>query len=99
MRNYKDLKIWMKGRELVKTIYQVTALFPESEKYSLTDQIRRAAVSILANIAEGSGRGSEKELNRFLDIANGSLYELETLLILSNDYRIYAEGRKAYGRD
>ncbi len=85
MHNFKQLTVWQKTRELVKEIYRVTASFPADEKFGITNQIRRASVSIGANIAEGSGKGSLKDFNRFLDNALGSTFEVETFLILSND--------------
>lgn len=71
--------------ELVSETYQLTDGFPESEKFGLISQIRRSAVSIPSNMAEGSGRRSNKEFIRFLDIANGSSFELETQLIIANN--------------
>jgi four helix bundle protein len=85
MHQFKELKGWQKGREFVKEIYMVTHNFPHDELFGITSQIRRSAVSIPANIAEGCGRNSDSELNRFLDIANGSAFELETFVILSLD--------------
>ena len=85
MHNYHELKIWQEGRKLVKTVYSVSANFPKEEMYGLTSQIRRAAISIPSNIAEGTGRTSDKEFKRFLDYAIGSLFELETQMILAND--------------
>jgi four helix bundle protein len=84
MHNLKELKIWKKAIDLAVEVYQVTSLFPLEEKYGLTSQIRRAAVSISSNIAEGAGRNSEKEFKYFLGIANGSSYELQTQLFISN---------------
>ena len=83
--NYKELKIWQKAREMVKLIYDATKSFPQSEIYGIQGQARRAVASIAANIAEGSGKGTNKDFNNFLNIAKGSLFELETLIILSND--------------
>ena len=83
IRSYKDLDIWKRGVELVKNIYQVTRDFPKSETYALVDQIRRAAVSIPSNIAEGHNRQHKKEFKQFLFIALGSLAELETQLIIA----------------
>lgn len=83
--DYKDLDIWVCARELVKTIYVMTKSFPSEEQFSLTSQIRRCAVSVPSNIAEGCGRQSTKETIHFLHIARGSLYELETQLILAGD--------------
>lgn len=85
MHNYKELKVWQKARELVKFIYKLTQKFPKEEIYSLTSQIRRAAVSIPSNIAEGAGHFSNKEFSRFLVIAYSSSCELDTQLILSYD--------------
>jgi len=85
MHNYHELKIWQESRMLVKSVYTLTANFPSEEVYGLTSQIRRAAVSIPSNIAEGTGRSSDKEFQRFLDYAIGSLFELETQIILAND--------------
>ncbi len=85
MHNYHELKIWQEGRKLVKTVYSASANFPKEEIYGLTSQIRRAAISIPSNIAEGTGRTSDKEFKRFLDYAIGSLFELETQMILAND--------------
>lgn len=85
MHNFRELKIWQRSRELVKKVYLASTSLPAGETYGLTSQIRRAAVSIAANIAEGSGRNSKREMIRYLDISNGSAFELETLLILAND--------------
>ena len=87
MHNYLELKIWQRSRSLVKEVYQLTDSFPKNQQYGLTSQIQRAAVSIPSNIAEGAGRSSKKEFMRFLDIANGSAFELETQLFLSVDLR------------
>jgi four helix bundle protein len=76
---YRELKVWQKGMELVETAYRVTATFPRSELYGLTSQMRRAAVSIPCNIAEGKGRKSAGAFANHLSIARGSVYELETL--------------------
>jgi four helix bundle protein len=87
MHNYLELKIWQEGRALVKEIYSITITFPKEELYGLTSQIRRAAISVPSNIAEGTGRGSNKEFNRFLEFAIGSLFEIETQIILANDLK------------
>jgi len=92
MHNFRELKIWQKSQELVKEIYQITNVFPPPESYSLTSQIRRASVSISTNVAEGCGRETNKDFMRFLDIANGSAFELETLLILSSDLNYLDKG-------
>ena len=83
VKSYKDLLVWQKGIDLVKDVYQLTSHFPSEEKYGLTSQMRRAAVSVPSNIAEGQARGTSADFNRFLDIAQGSLAELETQLIIS----------------
>ena len=81
--NHKNLNSWQKAMDLVTIVYSITNNFPKREKYSLTDQIRRSAVSIPSNIAEGAGRESTNEYLRFLNIAMGSLSELETQLLLA----------------
>lgn len=88
MHNFKELKIWQISRKLVKDIYEITVTFPTSEKYGLISQLRRCVVSIPANIAEGSGRNTDKDFSHFLNISLGSAYELETLLILSFDVKL-----------
>nr|WP_321353650.1 four helix bundle protein [uncultured Draconibacterium sp.] len=93
MHQFKELKVWQKGRVLVKEIYKATHTFPKDELFGITSQMRRAAVSIPANIAEGCGRNSDKELSRFLDIANGSAFELETLVILSLDLEFLSQDK------
>ncbi|QEM13288.1 four helix bundle protein [Mucilaginibacter rubeus] len=84
MHNLKELKIWQKAIDLAVLVYKATANYPPDERFGLTSQIRRAAVSIPSNIAEGAGRNSNKEFSRFLGIANGSSYELQTQLVISN---------------
>lgn len=85
MKKFKNLKIWQEGILIVKTIYNITSHFPDNEKFGLISQMRRCSVSIPSNIAEGYGRNSDKEMTRFLNIAKGSSYELETQLIISNE--------------
>ena len=77
---YKDLKVWVKSIELVAEVYDLVKLLPGEERYGLSDQMRRAAVSIPSNIAEGHGRHTDKEFIKFLSISRGSLFELETHL-------------------
>lgn len=84
MRNFKQLLIWQKGFQLAVDAFKLVASFPKEEKFSLSNQITRAAVSIPSNIAEGSSRSSEKDYNRFLEISLGSSYELETQLLISS---------------
>jgi four helix bundle protein len=83
--NYRDLIAWQKAKALALSIYRCTRLFPRDEIYGLTSQMRRAAVSVPSNIAEGKGRHSQKELVHFLYHARGSLLELETQLCIAHD--------------
>lgn len=83
MNNYKELKIWQKSVDLAVRIYEITKGFPKEEVYGLIAQMRRSAVSIASNIAEGAGRNSKKEFNNFLGISNGSTCELETQMIIA----------------
>ena len=83
MKTHKDLDVWKKSIEMVTTIYKLTHNFPKEELYGLTSQMRRAAVSVPSNIAEGAGRNSRKELLLFLSYAKGALSELETQLIIA----------------
>lgn len=85
MTSHKELKVWKKGIELVKVIYDITNDFPKTEQFGLTSQIRRCSVSIPSNIAEGCGRHSDKELIHFLYITLGSASELETQIIISQE--------------
>jgi four helix bundle protein len=82
--SYRDLEVWKRSMELVANIYGITQAFPKEELYGLTNQLRRAAVSVPANIAEGWGRGTTREYIQFLRIARGSLFELETLINISS---------------
>ena len=84
MRRHKDLDAWKKSMDLVDSIYKVTKSFPKEELYSLTNQMRRAAISVPSNIAEGAARGSKNEFIQFLYISLGSLSELETQAIIAN---------------
>ena len=83
MESYQDLEVWQKGMDLAQSAYALTKSFPKEELLGLTSQTRRAAASVPANIAEGWARRSSKDFQRFLNLANGSLRELETHLILS----------------
>ena len=82
MQDYHKLTVWTKSLDLVKDIYQITTAFPKTESYGLSNQIQRAAVSIPSNIAEGSAKTSNKDFARFLEMSIGSLFELETELII-----------------
>ena len=82
MKDFKKLNVWQKSIELVVLVYNVSKNFPREEKYGLTSQMTRAAVSVPSNIAEGSSRFSERDYFRFLEIALGSAFELETQLII-----------------
>lgn len=78
MKTYRELIVWQKSMKLVTLIYQIAKNFPKTEKFGLTSQIQRCAISIPSNIAEGYGRNSLNDYIRFLNISNGSLYELQT---------------------
>ncbi len=86
MAGYRDLLVWQSAMQIAEDIYRLTEHFPKQEVFGLTSQIRRAAISISSNIAEGHGRNSTKEFNHFLGIALGSLAELETQLLLSERF-------------
>jgi four helix bundle protein len=81
---YRDLKAWRKAMGLVQDVYRLTLEFPREETYGLTSQLRKAAVSIASNIAEGKGRSSDKELLHFLSNAKGSLFEVETQIMIAD---------------
>lgn len=83
VKSYRDLKVWQQAMELVAAAYALLKGFPVEERFALADQVRRSAVSIAANIAEGQARDSTKEFLRHLSIAQGSLAELETLLLVA----------------
>ncbi len=83
MKTFKDLIVWQKSMELITEIYKITTTFPEDEKYCLITQIRRSAISIPSNIAEGYGRHSTNDYIRFLQLSIGSLYELQTQIEIS----------------
>jgi len=88
MHNFRQLQIWKEGMEATKQVYLLLAKFPPSEKFGLISQISRCAISVPSNIAEGSSRSSNKEFAHFLSIALGSLFELETQLLLSAELAI-----------
>jgi len=85
VKSYRDLDVWKFSKELARDIYEITKRFPQDERYGLVQQIRRAAVSVMSNIAEGSGRRSKPEFMRFINIASGSLCEMEAQLLLAVD--------------
>jgi len=87
VKTHKDLEVWKQSIDLVTDIYRITEGFPKSEGFGLTSQIRRASVSVPANISEGAARNSTKEFIQFIYIGLGSLSELETLLIISENLR------------
>lgn len=83
--SYKDLIVWQRARALASDIYRITESFPRSEVYGLTSQLRRAAVSVVSNVAEGQGRLTKGEFQQFLGHARGSLLEMETQLLIAVD--------------
>jgi four helix bundle protein len=85
--NYKQLRVWQIGMELVGRVYRMTGSFPKQEAFGLSSQIQRAAVSIPANVAEGHTRGTTKEFLRYVTMSHGSLAELETMLLVALDLR------------
>ena len=91
MRNFRKLDVWNDARKLVSDIYRLSKELPSDEKFGLTSQIRRCVVSVPANIAEGSAKYSQREFIRFLQISLGSLYELESHLILAEDLEFIKE--------
>jgi four helix bundle protein len=91
IKNHKDLDVWKKSIGLVKEIYIISRKFPMDEKYGIVQQIRRSAISIPSNIAEGAGRSSKKEFVNFLSIAQGSLSGLETQIIIAKDLDYISE--------
>lgn len=93
MADYRKLLVWQKSRVLVKQIYQHTKTFPSYETFGLVNQMRRAAVSILSNIAEGCGRQSDKEFIQFLHVAKGSLFEVEFQLYVAMDLGYIKEAK------
>ncbi|UZO80280.1 four helix bundle protein [Aquimarina sp. ERC-38] len=88
MNKFENLNIWKKSMELVEKVYEIVGLLPNDEKYGLISQIKRSAISVPSNIAEGSGRNSSKEFLHFLSIANGSLCELETQILLATKLKM-----------
>lgn len=94
-RSFKDLQVWQRGIESTKEIYEMTRLLPKAEEYAISSQLRRAAVSIPSNIAEGSKRGTQKDFSQFLRIAMGSAAELETQLIILSQVYSHVNAKRA----
>lgn len=100
LKSYRDLDLWKKAHSVVLEVYRLTNLFPRNEQFGVVSQLRRSAASIPANIAEGYGRRSTKELLQFLGVANGSLEELRYFLLLSRDLRYLShEAHEVLERD
>ena len=95
MQDFRELRVWQRGRGLTADIYRATALFPPDEQFGLTSQMRRAAVSIIANIAEGCGRAGASDFARFLQMAAGSASELASHLIIARDLDYLDANRQA----
>lgn len=91
MNRFKNLEIWKRAVSLATKIYKSTSDFPDEEKYGLVSQLRRCSVSISSNIAEGAGRNTDKDFKRFLSIAYGSSYELETQLIIATNLELLSK--------
>jgi len=96
IKSHKDLKVWQESMDLVMDIYELVQNFPAEEKYNLTSQIKRSAVSIPSNIAEGAGRKSNLEFIQFLNIASGSLSELETQLEIAIRLKFITENEELF---
>jgi four helix bundle protein len=85
---FQDLTVWQRAMEMTVSVYELTREFPKNEQYGLTSQLRRAAVSVASNIAEGRGRNTEGEFRQFLSIAQGSTYEVHTQLLVARQLKI-----------
>jgi four helix bundle protein len=94
MHNYRELKIWNRSMEFAVRVYQASSLFPKEEKYGLTSQLRRSAVSVPSNISEGAGRGTNKQFKVFLEYAMGSINEAQTEIELA--YRVKHLAKEEY---
>src|SRR5579862_4762956 len=99
IRSYRDLTVWQRSVDLVVSVYDLTSQFPLDERFGLTSQVRRASVSIAANIAEGSGRDTRPDLLRFLSMARGSAKEVETLLIVGERLQFTTARKTAIARN
>lgn len=93
MHRYRELEVWKRSRTFCSQIYKLTEDFPKSEKYGLVVQLRRAAISIASNIAEGASRSTKPDFRRFLEISIGSAYELETQILIASDLSIIDKNR------
>ena len=91
MRNFRNLNVWKEGIELVKEVYELSNLLPDTEKYGLKSQIRRSVISIPSSIAEGCSRKSDMDFKRFLEIALGSSFELETQLLIIQEVALISK--------
>lgn len=91
-RGYRDLLVWQKSMQLAVEVYRLTSKFPKEEVFGLTSQVRRSAISVPSNIAEGHGRLSKKEFRQFLGVAKGSIYELQTQLELAEKLQMASPG-------
>ena len=93
IRDFEDLIAWQKSVDLITAVYRLTRQFPAEERYGLTSQLRKAAVSVASNIAEGNGRGTTKDYIHFLHTSRGSLYETRSLLIVSDRLQLASISR------
>ena len=93
MNHYKKLDVWIKSYKMAIDVYKATYSYPDFEKFGITSQTRRAAVSVSLNIAEGAGRNTRRDFNNFLSIANGSLCETETLLMMAKELSYIKENQ------
>lgn len=91
IHNFRDLDVWKRSMSLAERVYAVTRKYPEEEKFGLISQTQRAVVSIASNIAEGAGRGSDKDFAYFLNVALGSAFEVETQLMLARQFKYITE--------
>jgi four helix bundle protein len=99
LKSYKQLKVWQKGIQLCNQTFSLTNEFPKEERYGLISQMRRCAVSVPSNIAEGFGRCSKKDFIHFLQISYGSLLELETQLLIAKQQQFISSEIKEYKKD
>jgi four helix bundle protein len=90
---YRDLEVWQPAMKMVFDVYRDTVTFPKQEMFGLTSQLRRAAVSVASNIAEGKGRFSDRELSQFLSVARGSVFEIETQVAIAQELGFLANDR------